>query len=363
LTQLLWKFGVPNQMTRNRLLLLLTVFLLMIANFIWNIWAHWGLITIHSKKDPLSKVIRQIEKQGHVTLKSNIDPSTPVNMWVTEVTLADAMETLSVVTESRWRLAYFVAGDRSAISGAIGALTSGQKLEGWKSEYYPLMMGRGEQEEEVPVDPRKDPWNVKPVKEPTAQSYLQQAARSVAASFIFPENWNPTVKSPPASGPIAKTLPKLASAARGKYEEVFLLQKRPQRTARADRGERGEGGDGEGPRFASNDEEGRRRFGGGFDREAMQERMNAELEKMSAARRAAMQKEMDARKAFFESLRDLTEDQRNAKIQQFMNQPENQNRMDNAQANRDARSSPDQRAARADGYLANKAAATGGAKP
>jgi len=351
-------------MNRNRLLLLLTVFVLLVANFVWNIWSHWGLITIHSKKDPLSKIIRQMEKQGHVTLKSNIDPSTPVSMWVTDVTMADAMETLSVATESRWKLTYFVAGEKSAINGAISTLTSGQKLEGWKSAYYPLnpMMGSGGEEEGAPIDPRKDPWNVKPLSEPTAQSYLEQAARSVAASFMFPENWNPPVKSPPNSGPIAKSLPRLASAAKGKYEEIFLLQKRPPRTARADRGERAEGEDGDGPRFASNDDQGGRRRG--FDREAMEARMQAEIDKQqSAERRAAMQKEFDARKAFFASLRDMTDDQRKAMMQQYMNQPDNQNRMDNAQANRDAKSSPDQRAARADGYMARAAAMTGGAKP
>ena len=350
-------------MTRNRLLLLLTVFLLLVANFIWNIWSHWGLITIHAKKEPLSKVIRQLEKQGHVTVKTNMDPSTPVGMWVTDVTVADAMETLSVATESRWRLTYFVAGDHSAISGAIGAFTAGKKLEGWKSVYYPLnpMMGMSGEDEGTPVDPRKDPWNVKPVSGPTAQLYLEQAARSVAASFTFPESWNPAVKSPPKSGPIAKSLPGLASAASGKYAEIFLLQKRPQRTARADRGGRDEGDDG--PRFTSNDDEGGRRRGG-FDREAMEARAQAEIDKQqSAERRAAMQKEFDARKAFFASLRDLTDDQRRAMMQQYMNQPDNQNRMDNAQANHDSRSSPDQRAARADGYMARASAMTGGAKP
>jgi hypothetical protein len=352
LTQLLRKLGVPNKMNRNRYLLLMaTIFLLMVGNFLYHFMWHWGLITIHSKKDPLSKVIRQIERQGHVTVRSNLDPSTPVNMWVTEVTLADALETLGVVTESRWRLAYFVAGDKSSINGAINTLASGEKLEGWKSVYYPLRFGRG-MEDEVPVDPRKDPWNVRPVTEPNAQSYLEQAARSVAASFVFPENWNPLVKSAPKSGPITKSLPQLASAARGKYEEVFLLQKRPQRVARGERGERGED---DGPRFASNDDDGRRA--------AMDEREQAELAKMSAADRAARQREIEDRNAFFASLRDLTDDQKRAKRQQFFNKPENQAAMDNAQANRDSRSTPDQRAAHADSYLANKAAATGGAKP
>jgi hypothetical protein len=96
----------------------------------------------------------------------------------------------------------------------------------------------------------------------------------------------------------------------------------------------------------------------------MEARIQAEIDKQKdAARRAAMQKEFDDRKAFFARLRDMTPDQQKIMMQQWMNQPENQNRMDNGQANRDARSTPDQRAARADGYLANKAAATGGAKP
>jgi hypothetical protein len=238
---------------------------------------------------------------------------------------------------------------------AINHLTSGQKPDGWKSAYYPLnpMMGVDTQQDGMALDPRKDPWNVKPVTDPTAQSYLEQAARSVSASFMFPENWNPAVKSPPKSGPITKSLPQLASAAKGKYEEIFLLQKR-QRTERAERGDRGDRGEGEGgPRFGNDD--GRR--------DAMNERVQAEIDKQPPERRVAMQREKDARDAFFASLRDKTDDQRKAMWQQFMNQPDNQNRMDNAQANRDAMSTPDQRAARADGYLSNKAAATGGAKP
>jgi len=338
----------------------------MIGNFVWYGWMHWGLITIHSKSDPLSKVIREIEKQGHVTLKTNMDGSTPVTMWVTNVTLADAMETLSAVTESRWRLAFFVAPDKTSIKGAITTITSGEKLEGWKSVYYPLMMQKADGDEEVPVDPRKDPWNVRPVTEPKAQAYLEQAARSVSASFIFPENWNPPVTSAPKSGPIDSSLPRLASAAKGKYEEVFLLQKGRRTAGGGKDRERDRSNDDEGPRFASNDEEGGGRprgFGGGFNREAMEERRQAELAKMSPDKRAALQKEMDARKAFFDSLKDLPKDQRDAKIAEYMNQPEVQAAMDNQQAQREARNSPQQRADRANNYLARKSAATGGAKP
>ena len=102
---------------------------------------------------------------------------------------------------------------------------------------------------------------------------------------------------------------------------------------------------------------------GGANREAMQERMQAELDKLPADRRAELQKEMEDRKAFFEGLRDLTPEQRDAKILEQMSQPDVQAKMDSAQAARDARRSPEQKIARAEKYLANKAKATGGAKP
>jgi len=364
LERLSQKFGVPHKMNRNRWLLL-AIALLMIGNFIWYGWLHWGLITVHAKEPvglPLSKVIQQIESQGHVTIKTNIDGSTPVHMWVTNVTLADALETLAAVTDSRWRLAFFVAPDKTSIKGALANLSSGQKMEGWKSVYYPLMMPRADGgEDEVPADPRKDPWNVKPVDQKTAQAYLEQAARSVSASFNFPESWNPPVNSTLKSGPIESTLPKLASAAKGKYEEVFLLQKGGRRGGRERRS-----GEDEGPRLVSNDDEGGGggpRFGGGFNREGMEARMQSELDKMPADRRAALQKEMDDRRAFFNSLKDLPKDQRDARLAEYFSQPDVQAAMDNQQANRDSRNSPQQRANNANNYLARKAAASGGAKP
>ncbi len=64
-------------------------------------WSRWGLVTVHAKGQSLSQVIRSIEKQGHVTIRTNMDGTKPVDMWVTQVSLAEAMEKLSVVTDSR----------------------------------------------------------------------------------------------------------------------------------------------------------------------------------------------------------------------------------------------------------------------
>jgi hypothetical protein len=334
--------------------LLLSVFFLLAGNAIWYFWVNWGLITVHSKNMPLEQVIRSIEKQGHVTIKTNLDLTKPVYMYVDKVVLAEALETLSTATDSRWRLAYFVGPDRGAIGGAVANFTAGQKAEGWQSAYVP-MLPLGE-ERAVQPDPRSDPWETKSAKEPTLQSYLQQAARNVAASFIYPENWNPSVNSPPKAGPISKALPRLADAAGGKYQEIFLLEG----SSRGD-GD-GEGRDDDrGPRLAA--------FGGGrdrggsfgrpkgFDRDAMEERMEAELKKLPPAERAAIQQEQEERKKFFEGMRDLPPEQREAKMQEFMSDPRNQERMENAQNARDARRSPQQRVDRAKKYLDRKSQA------
>jgi hypothetical protein len=322
--------------------LILIVSLLLAGNVIWYFWMNWGLITVHSKNMSLEQVIRSIEKQGHVTIKTNLDLTKPVYMDVDKVVLAEALETLSTVTDSRWRLAYFVAPDKGAIGGAVANFTAGQKAEGWQAAYIPLMpLG---EERAVPPDPRSDPWETKPAKEPTLQSYLQQAARSVAASFIYPENWNPPVNTPPKAAPIRKALPRLADAAGGKYQEIFLLEGNS-------RGGDGEGRDDDrGPRPAA--------FGGGrdrggsfgrpqgFDREAMEERMQAELKKLPPAERAAIEQEQEERKKFFEGMRDLPPEQRAAKMEEFMSDPRNEERMEKAMSAREARRSPEQRVQR-----------------
>lgn len=316
-------------------------------------WSRWGLITVHSKGLPLSQVIRSIEKQGHVTIRTNLDLTKPVSMYVDQVPLAEALESLAVNTEARWRLAYYVAPDKGAIATAEATFSAGQKNEGWQTHFVPLPP-IGDEPEVLP-DPRKDTWAVKPVSEGTLQAYLKEAAKNVSAIFFVPDGFNPPVKSPPSSGAISSSLPKLVSAAKGKYEEVFLLQGQNRTADRGDRPDRADRGDDGEPRFAGNFGGGDRGRGG-FDRSAMEERIQNEINKLPPAERLAAQQEHDSRKKFFDSLKDMSPDERNAAIQQMMSDPSMQAKMDDANNNRDARRTPQARIARAGGYLARKAA-------
>ena len=347
-------------MNRNRWLIPLTAFLV-VAGVVHHIWANWGLITIHSQKDALSQIIREIEKQGHVTLKTDLDPATPIRMNVDKVVVSEALETLATVTDARWRLAFIVAGDKAAIGTVVASLTAGQRPAGWKTAFVP-MPPVGD-EPLIPPDPRLAVWTVAAPAEPKVQAYLEAAARQVSAMFLYPEGWNPDVTSAPKTGPISKVLPRFASAAHGQAEAMFLLQKGGGRPDFAGGGPPDAGGGG--PPDAAGIAARLAGAGGGrgFDPAAMEERMKAEIAKLPAAQRTAAETEFAERKAFFESLKDLTPEERRAKFEQMMSDPSKQDKMEARMAAQDARRSPEQRLERAHTYVERKAQMKSGGGP
>lgn len=341
------------KLNRNQWVLV-TLLLILSWQVVSYFWTHWGLVTVHSKGQPLSQIIRAIEKQGHVTIKTNMDLNKAVVMWVDKVSVAEALETLSVATDSRWRLAYYVAPDKAAVATALANFTAGQKNDGWHSLYIPIPQ-IGEEPTVLP-DPRKDTWVVKTLSSGNLQAYLKEAAKNVSATFYVPENFDPAVK-PPKSGAISSTLPKLVGSAHAKYEEVFLLQGFERRADRGDREPRDRGGEDGAPLFAGNFGDGGRR--GGFDRGAMEERIQNEINKLPPAERAAAQAERDQMKRFFDSLKDMTPEQRAVAFQQLASDPTMQDKMDNSNNARDSRRTPQQRIQRAGNYLQRMAQATG----
>jgi hypothetical protein len=188
---------------------------------------------------------------------------------------------------------------------------------------------------------------VQPAKEPNLQSYLQQGSRSVSAAFIFREDWNPDVTSAPKSGPVTKVVPRLAKAARSTYEEFYFLRRTDRRPPSDDES---------GLRRASYDPEAEREQ----MRQAMEERAQAEINKLPPAERAAAQQEFNERWKLGESMRDLTRDERLARFREYMDDPKNAERFEQIKAAQDARKSPEQKLQEARRYLNFKAQAQGG---
>ena len=338
-------------MNRQRLLIPSTIGLLVVAVFYW-IWSDWGLITVDVKGKPLSEVIRSIEKQGGIVLKTNMDPAKPVSMRVHKVPLTEALETLQEVTDSRWRLGYFFAADAVAIKGALETYATGKRPEGWKNYEVPLFGRPGSLDDVVaPPDPRRDVWNVSEPAEKTLQGFMKAAATGVSASFACPEGFDPPVGKAPSAGEIRKAAAKLAKNAGAKMEEVFLLLGRPAGVAENDRGDRDdEDRPGRPPRGGPGDS----RRPPNFD--MMRQRQLAEIAKLPASEQAAAKAEFDGREQFFTAMRDLSSDERRAKMEEFFNKPENQDKMADRKMRGDERKTPEQRLQRYQRYVEKKQA-------
>jgi hypothetical protein len=325
-------------MVNQKTWLIAAAAVLVVGRIIASIYASWGLVTIHAEKQPLSKVIGQIRKQGHIKFETDLDPATSVTMHVVKVPLTDALDTLAAVTDSRWRLRYVLAPDKSAINVAIANLVAGTRPADWKLVDHPIPQMFVGEDEPIP-DPRQDLWEVKKPDDGSLASYLEGAARATNAGFLFPENWNPTIKSPPRSAEITRVIPKLASAAGGKYEELYMLLKPQRRDWQREQAQQ------------PDDAERERR------RQWMAERAQDEINKLPPERRAEAQAEFDKQRAFWQEVRNLPPEQRRAKMEEFFNDPKNQERREDRQASRDAKRTPEQRFQRYQGYVQQKMAA------
>jgi len=338
--------------------LLAAVLVLLLANFTTRWWKTRGLITIHCDDWPVSKVVRELEKQGGVTIKTNLTDETRVRMHLDKVPLTEAMETFAVVTEGRWRLTYVFGVGQGEIQNGIKGILAAEPTEAWTRLSF-RMPPMGEDDGSGPApDPRADVWQVKTADKNDFQTYAQQAARSVNAAMVFPKTWNPGVSREPSSGPIRKAAQSLAKVSKSRVQEVFLVQKNERNDGPPSGGEGRERGE----RF------GFARSGGGEDdeaernrrRDALIERAQAEIDKLPPEKREAAQQRFEERRKFFEGLRDLPEAQRRAKIEEFMTSEQNQERMEARESERMARMTPDQRVDRSRRYVERKEAARSG---
>ena len=330
-------------MNRQKILIRATI-LLVVFTIVYWVWSGWGLITVQVNGKPLAEVIRSIEKQGGIVLKTNMDATRPVTMNVHKVPLTEALETLAARTDARWRLGYLFASDAATLKGALDTIASGKRPEGWKNFDVPLPGRPGSLAEEgIPMDPRRDRWAVQEPAEKTLQGFMQGAAAGVSAQFSCLETFNPAVGKTPSSGEIRKSAPQLAKAAGAKMEEVFLLMGRPQGVAETD-GDR--------------DDEGRGRGGPGGPRGGnftlMRDRQLAEIAKLPASEQAGARAEFDERDKLFASVRDLPEAERRAKLEEIFNSPEMQDKMADRRMKSDERKSPEQRLAKYQKYVAKK---------
>jgi hypothetical protein len=332
---------VNNSSASRAKALAISTLLLLVFAVAHHIWANWGLVTVHARQQPLARVISSIQRQGRATIQTDLPGDTLVSMDCVKVPVADALETLAANTQSRWRLVYIAAGTRTALKSFAWA--GSQVPDGWKMLSIPFGNIAAFAGDDAPAqDPRQDPWTLKTAAPAPIQSFFLEAAQATNASFAFPADWNPNVKSAPASGIVDKLIPKLVSAANGYHTEVFLLTRGGQR----------------GPR--NNDAAAADPQALQIDPDLLAQRAQNQINRLPDAERIEAQVAFDSEMAFRKSIAAITDpDARRAAMQQHMQDPAVQQMMANRMDGADGRLSHDQRVQHNQNYVNRKLAAMG----
>ena len=384
-----------------------SVIVLLVVNMVWGLISNWGKITLDAHPLPLRKVIAEFERQGHIRLRANFDLDTPVTLHLDKVPVAEALEDLSVVTDSRWRLAYVMGPRRADLLSMLKDWEAGPRPQGWVWINHPVNLEMiAPQIADDPQDPRGERVDFKPAAEPTAppppppapdasvaatpnpgpnpapgdnaapnpaptpppnpvpnsnadnpdnpgqpptelQPLLQQVTVLADAEAVVPSDWNPEVGAISAHTSIGSLIAKLAHAGHGTDYEVFLLSKE-ERRQRPDQGQAQDAG---GP-----PPEG----GGRMNPMRMAAGLQARIDRLPPGQRAAAQASFNDMKAFWLSLKDLSPEDRRAKMAAMRDNPAFQDAMEQRQADRMAKMTPDQRDSRFQSYTSNKASIKGG---
>ena len=335
------------QSNRKTILLAAAAVILLLAavSYFWPD----GLITLDFTDAPVQKVIASIESQGHVRIGTNVPPETPVTIHMRKVTLMDALETLSVRVEGDLRVVFAGASTKEQAVSALEELKSGKRSDQWAVAWVP---GMGMLVGDPPPDPRLLAVKPEAGEKNDLQSALQQVAMKSGVMTAVPRDWNPAAKMPSKTAPAASIVRQLINSSGGQVQESFLIIARGGRDGGRDGGPPPggqDGGDRGGPPAG-----GQRAGREAMNPEWMAQRAEAAIAQLPPDERKTAQADFDATRKFFEEVRALPDDQRRAKMDEYMNRPDVQDKMAARQDARDTRQSPLQREKRMKTYLERK---------
>ena len=320
----------------------------------WRIYSGWGLVSLDFTDAPVGKVLSSISKQGGIEIATDLDPATSVTIQVRRVPPLDALDIVAVRTDSSWRLAYVGARGQAEIDTALGAFRAKQQAEGWTTHVaggFNAVQSRSG----APLDLRRVEWQ--PQGGGDLQSLLAQAAEETGVTLAAPTDWSSPVAAPPG-GQISDAVPALFDAAGGTSREVFLLRGPDPGEQAGEEGENWRGRRtwiGTAPRDDTREDNGRGRSFGDPERAA--KRAEAQIKLLPREEQKTAREDVSMMRDFWQSVRELPDEQRRAKAQEFFNRPEVQERMEDRRLARYAKMTPKQRIERSQRYWERKAEA------
>ena len=333
-------------MRKLRTALLLVMTAVATGVLAWRWWADGGLVTLAFTNAPLAAVIKSIEGQGRVDIATNADPATLVTIRLNRVPLFEAIETLALRINANAKLAYIAAPTSEQIGAALRAFSSGANPGEWMV-FSAQAGGRLILGNLSAVDPRRMEWRVTETTDRNLHTLLDQGAQKTGALFAVPLGWNPLLTKLPSAGEVGAVTAKLIRTAKGTAKELFLLTVHP----RSD--------DQQGQVEAQERPPGPTLFSAPPrpqppNPEWMAERAQTAIALLPADQQDEARRDFNEVRAFWQSIRHLPESERRAKIEEHLNRPDIEARMEEQAAARDARRTPEQREQRYRNYIRRK---------
>jgi hypothetical protein len=327
-----------------------TVLLLVIAAsatgmLAWRWWTERGLVTLAFTNTPLSNVIKSIEGQGRVEIATNADPATLVTIRLNRAPLFEAIDTLALRINANAKLAYVAAPTNDQIRAALRSFSSGANPGDWTVFSAPLggrLMGNLSA-----VDPRRMQWRIAQTTDRNLHTLLDQGAQKTGALFAVPLGWNPLLTKLPSAGAVGEVTSKLIQTAKGTVRELFLLTIHSRSDDQRSQVE------------AIERPQGRALFSAPArtqppNPEWVAECAQAAIALLPSDEQDEARRDFNEARTFWESIRQLPEPERRAKIEEHLNRPDVEARIEEQAAARDARRTPEQREQRYRNYIRRK---------
>jgi hypothetical protein len=338
-------------MNLNRPFFLWCLLALLLVGGGWRLYSGWGLVTISVEDASLGTVLSEIRKQGGIDIITNLDPATRLSLHVKRVPAVEALDIVAVRTDASWRLAYLGAPGKTSLDEALASFAAGREIRDWTAH------GAGgfalvESESGEALDLRRAQWT--PDGGGKLPDMLQEAAEKTGVLFAAPAAWSPDVTAP-APGPVASAAPRLFRQAGGVCREVFLLRGRGGSGEDEGPGDRRGGWIGQ----AADSPGGR---GGGWmaamgDPDRVAARVEAQIALLPPAEQPKARESFQMMREFWQSVRDLPEEERRAKAREFFRRPEVAEAMETRRLSRWAKMTPGQRIERNKNYWERKSEA------
>lgn len=195
--------------------LALFVFLVCLVFLLARMWGP-RTITINAQEWPLAKAVASFERQGQISILTNVDLAKPVTLYLEKVPVPVALHKLAMAVGAEFRIGYIFAKTNRQITEAAARWEAGTFAGQWY-QLRGIMIGPPKEH------PQNALWEIKTEPGATLGAYLEQASISTGLCLALEGDPASPVPSPPRSGSMDAGLRRLARSSGMECRDYAML--------------------------------------------------------------------------------------------------------------------------------------------